>query len=149
MRLKYYGLTYVYFNKRCSHEEPFVLASQVHKCFNVQDPYDQDKHYVVKTVPRDLFIMGDEVESILSQSYENKPSEHFKGPFIPKDNGEVLLTRTDVPETVIDVPSEEFVTQQIQIEYEKEFEYETADEFEYESENYYGQEFVDEFEVRR
>ncbi|WMV18167.1 hypothetical protein MTR67_011552 [Solanum verrucosum] len=39
-----YGLTYVYFNKRCSQEEPFVLASQVHQCFYVQDPYDQDRH---------------------------------------------------------------------------------------------------------
>ena len=26
-----YGLTYFYFNKRCSQEEPFVLASQVHQ----------------------------------------------------------------------------------------------------------------------
>ena len=54
-----YGLTYVYFNKRCSQEEPFVLASQVHQCFYVQDPYDQDKHYVMKTVLRDLSYMGD------------------------------------------------------------------------------------------
>ncbi|KAH0682716.1 hypothetical protein KY285_020235 [Solanum tuberosum] len=57
-----YGLTYVYFNKRCSEEEPFVLASQVHKCFYVQDPYDQDRHYVMKTVPRDLFNLSDEFE---------------------------------------------------------------------------------------
>ena len=121
-----YGLTYVYFNKRCSQEEPFVLASQVHQCFYVQDPYDQDKHYVMKTVPRDLFNMGDEVESNLPQSYENEPAEHLKGPSMPKDNGEVLLTRTDLPETIIDVPVEEFVNQQLEVEYEDEFE----DEFE-------------------
>jgi len=30
------------------------------------------------------------------------------GSFIPEDDGEVPLVRTDVPETVIDVPSEEF-----------------------------------------
>ena len=78
-----YGLTYVYFNKRCSQEEPFVLASQVHQCFYVQDSYDQDKHYVMKTVSRDLFNMGDEVESNLPQTYENEPSEHSKGPSIP------------------------------------------------------------------
>ncbi|KAG5588093.1 hypothetical protein H5410_048527 [Solanum commersonii] len=75
------------------------------------DPYDQDRHYVMKTVPRDLFNMGDEVESNLLQSYENEPSEHLMGPSIPKDTSKVLLTRTDVPETIIDVPSEEFVTQ--------------------------------------
>ncbi|KAG5598995.1 hypothetical protein H5410_030365 [Solanum commersonii] len=90
--------------KRCSQEEPFVLGSQVHQCFYVQDPYDQDRHYVMKTVPRDLFNMGDEVESNLPQSYENEPSGHLMGPSIPKDNGDVLLTRIDVPETIIDVP---------------------------------------------
>uniref|UniRef100_M1E132 Pectate lyase n=1 Tax=Solanum tuberosum TaxID=4113 RepID=M1E132_SOLTU len=99
----------------------------------------------MKTVPRDLFNMGDQVESNLPQSYENEPSEHLMGPSIPKDNGEVLLTRTDVPETIIDVPSEEFVTQQLEVE-EEEFEDESADEFEDESENEYEDEFEDELE---
>ncbi|KAH0688879.1 hypothetical protein KY289_016237 [Solanum tuberosum] len=140
------GLTYVYFNKRCSQEKPFVLGSQVHQCFYVQDPYDEDRHYVRKTVPRDLFNMGDEVEYNLPQNYENEPSEYLMGPSIPKDNGEVLLTRTDVPETIIDVPSEEFVTQQLKVEYEEEFEDEFADEFEDESENEYEDEFENEYE---
>ena len=39
-----------------------------------------------------------------------------------KDDGEVPLVRTDIPETVIDVPSEEFDNQQLEVEYEKEFE---------------------------
>ncbi|KAH0714949.1 hypothetical protein KY284_007854 [Solanum tuberosum] len=117
-----YGLTYVYFNKRCSQEETFVLGSQ--------------------TVSRDLFNMGDEVESNLPKSYENEPSEHLMGPYIPKVNGEVLLTRTDVPETIIDVPSKEFVAQQLEVEYEEEFE----DEFEDESENKYEDESEEEFE---
>ncbi|KAK6803203.1 hypothetical protein RDI58_000987 [Solanum bulbocastanum] len=59
-----YGLTYVYFNKRYSQEEPFVLGSQVHQCFYVQDLYDQDRHYVMKTIPRDLFNMGKENKEI-------------------------------------------------------------------------------------
>ena len=58
----------------------------------------------MKTVPRDLFNMGDEVESNIPDSFENDPSEHLMGPSIPKYNGEVLLTRIDVPETIIDVP---------------------------------------------
>ncbi|TMX00771.1 hypothetical protein EJD97_000170, partial [Solanum chilense] len=87
-----YGLTYVYFNKRCSQEEPFVLASQ--------------------------------------------------SPSISKDNGEVLLTKTDIQETIIDVPVEEFFTQQLEVEYEEEFE----DVFEDESENEYEDEFSDAFE---
>ena len=96
----------------------------------------------MKTVPRDLFNMGDECESNLPQIYENEPSEHQKGPSIPKDNGEVLLTRTDLPETIIDVQVEEFINQQLEVEYEEEFE----DEFEDESENEYEDEFSDVFE---
>ncbi|KAK4707345.1 hypothetical protein R3W88_033119 [Solanum pinnatisectum] len=141
-----YGLTYVYFNKRCSQEEPFVLGSQVHQCFYVEDPYDQDRHYVMKTIPRGLFNMGDEVEYNLPQSYDNEPSEHLMGPSIPKDNGKVLLARTNAPETIIDVPSKEFVTQQLDVEYEEEFEDEFADEFEDESENEYEDESKNEYE---
>ncbi|KAG5600550.1 hypothetical protein H5410_031920 [Solanum commersonii] len=140
--LTYYGRI---IDIRCSQEEPFVLGSQVHQCFYVQDPYDQDKHYVMKTVPRDLFNMGDQVESNLPQSYENEPSEHLMGPSIPKDNGEVLLTRNDVPETIIDVPSEEFVTQQLKVE-EEEFEDESENEYEDESENELEDESEEEFE---
>ena len=111
-------------------EEPFVLGSQVHQCFYVQDPYDQDRHYVMKIVLRDLFNMSDEFESDLPQNYENELYEHLMGPWIPEDNGEVPLVRTDIPETVIDVPSEEFDTQKLEVEYEKEFEDESEEEFE-------------------
>ncbi|KAG5606467.1 hypothetical protein H5410_027959, partial [Solanum commersonii] len=45
--------------------------------------------------------------------------------------------RTDVPETIIDVPSEEFVTQQLEVEYEKEFEDESEEECENGFENKY------------
>ncbi|KAH0641979.1 hypothetical protein KY290_033581 [Solanum tuberosum] len=103
-----YGLTYVYFNKRFSQEEPFVLGSQVHQCFYVQDPYDQDRHYVMKTVPIDLFNMSDQVDSNL--------------------------------------PQKEFVTQQLEVEYEEEFEDESTDEFEDESENEYEDESENKYE---
>ncbi|KAK6782369.1 hypothetical protein RDI58_020165 [Solanum bulbocastanum] len=121
------------------------LTYYVHQCFYVQDPYDQDKHYVMKSIPRDLFNIGDQVESNLPQSYESEPSEHLMGPSIPKDNGEVLLTKTDVSETIIDVPSEEFVTQQLEVE-EEEFEDESTDEFEDEYENEYEDESENEYE---
>ena len=50
------------------------------------------------------------------------------GPSIPKYNGEVLLARTNLPETVIDVPFEEFITQQLEDEYEEKFKNEFEDE---------------------
>ncbi|XP_060211782.1 uncharacterized protein LOC132639346 [Lycium barbarum] len=110
-----YGLTYVYFNKRCYQEEPFVQASQAHQCFYVQDPYDQDKHYVMKTVPRDLFSISDQLESDAPHCYGDEPSEHSMAPSILNDNGEVVLVRSDVPETIIDVPLEGFLEQQTEI----------------------------------
>uniref|UniRef100_M1E014 Transposon protein, CACTA, En/Spm sub-class n=1 Tax=Solanum tuberosum TaxID=4113 RepID=M1E014_SOLTU len=98
------------------------------------------------TVPRDLFNMSDEFESDLPQSYENELSEHLMGPSIPEDDREVPLVRTDVPETVIDVPSKEFVTQQLEVEYEKEFEDESEEEFEDESKEECEDGFENEYE---
>ncbi|XP_049390707.1 uncharacterized protein LOC125855085 [Solanum stenotomum] len=90
--------------------------------------------------------MGDRVDSNLPQSYENEPSEHLMGPSIPKDNGEILLTRTDVPKTIIHVPLEKFVTQQLEVEYEEEFEDESTDEFKDESGNEYEDESENEYQ---
>ncbi|KAH0773686.1 hypothetical protein KY290_010823 [Solanum tuberosum] len=95
------------------------------------DPYDQDRHYVMKTVPRDLFNMSDEFESDLPQSYENELAEHLMGPSILEDDGEVPLVRTDVPETV---------------EYEKEFEDESEEECEDGFDNEYEDDSEDESE---
>ena len=50
------------------------------------------------------------------------------GPYIPKDNGEVLLIQTYVPETIIDVPLEEFGTHHVEVE-EEDFEDVSNDEF--------------------
>ncbi|XP_070025957.1 uncharacterized protein [Nicotiana sylvestris] len=103
------GLTYVYFNKKCYQEEPFILAYQAHQCFCVQDPYDQDKHYVMKTVPRDLFSISGQIESNALHCYENEPSEHLAGPSMPDDNGEVVLIRNHLQAMIIDVPPKGFL----------------------------------------
>jgi len=36
-----YEITYVYFNKKYYRNDPFVLASQVHQYFYVQDPFEK------------------------------------------------------------------------------------------------------------
>nr|XP_025670299.1 uncharacterized protein LOC112770094 [Arachis hypogaea] len=97
-----YGSSYVQFNKKCYQEEPFVLACQVHQCFYVQDPFDQNKHYVMKSIPRDLFSIGDEADVDPQAIYEKEPSDHSMGPSIPNDNGEIDLIRGDLHEVVID-----------------------------------------------
>ena len=54
-----YGLTCVCFNKKIYQNDPFVLPSQVHQCYYVQDPFDPNRHYALQTVPRDFFNIGD------------------------------------------------------------------------------------------
>ena len=73
-------------------------------------------------------------------------SEHLTRPSIPKDDGEVPLVWNDIPEIVIDVPPEEFDTQQLEVEYEKEFEDESEEEFEDESEEECEDESENEYE---
>ncbi|TMW98872.1 hypothetical protein EJD97_003371, partial [Solanum chilense] len=91
---------------------------------------------------KSLFNMSDEFESDLLQNYENELCKHLTRPSIPKNYGEVPSVRSDIQETVIVVPSEEFNSQQLEVEYEKEFEDESGEEFEDESKD----ECKDEFE---
>ncbi|KAM3340917.1 hypothetical protein P3S68_028552 [Capsicum galapagoense] len=92
----------------------------------------------MKTISRDLFNISDHVESNISESYENEPSEQFMGPSILNDKGEVVLIRNDVSEIIIDVDAEGFLDEQHEVEhdnesedmYEENYEEEFADESE-------------------
>ncbi|KAJ1390448.1 Transposase-associated domain [Sesbania bispinosa] len=86
-----YGLICVHFNKRCYQDDPFVLASQVHQCFYVQDPLNENRHYVMKTMPRDVFNMSDQLEP--------------RGINAPNDDGEFNWVGEDIPATIIEKPS--------------------------------------------
>lgn len=88
-----YGLTCVYFNKKSYQNDPFVLPSQVHQCFYVQDPLDANRQYVMKTDPRDLYSMGDLSDSMAQESYQSDPFD-----------GELNWVREDIPGTIVDKP---------------------------------------------
>lgn len=49
-----FGLTCANFMKLCYMDDPFVLASQVHQVFYVQDPSKEERRYVLQNIPRDL-----------------------------------------------------------------------------------------------
>ncbi|OIT35118.1 hypothetical protein A4A49_23161, partial [Nicotiana attenuata] len=66
----------------------------------------------MKTVPRDLFNISDQYESDVPYCYENEPYENSMSPSIPNDDGEVVLVRSDVPATIIDVPPEGYRAQE-------------------------------------
>ena len=50
-----FGLTRVNFKRLCYKDDPFILASQAHQVFYVQDPVEHDIHYAMKRTPRDLY----------------------------------------------------------------------------------------------
>ncbi|XP_025607933.1 uncharacterized protein [Arachis hypogaea] len=97
-----YGLTFLHFHKKCFQVEPFILASQAHQCFYVQDPYEHNKHYVIETVPRDLFKTSNESESEARQTHYSEQHEHITSPAIPANDRELILERTDLRPTVIE-----------------------------------------------
>ncbi len=86
-----FGLTCVYFNKRCYMDDPFVFASQVHQCFYVEDPSNANRHYVVKSVQREFLNIED-------------PPEHAVNLSSSIEICEVELVRNDIPPTVTDKP---------------------------------------------
>ncbi|KAF7821571.1 uncharacterized protein G2W53_027026 [Senna tora] len=98
-----YGMEFVHFDKRCYQEDPFVLATQIHLCFNVRGHLEENRYYVMKRVPRGLFNMGDQSDS--GQEFHwGEPSDSSSNPILPVDDGEVYLVRTDVLAIIIDQP---------------------------------------------
>jgi len=56
-----YGLTRVYFNRKCSTNDPFVLASQFHQVlFYVEDPIMKNGYYARNKVHVDLYDLEEE-----------------------------------------------------------------------------------------
>jgi len=53
----------------CCLDNPFVLASQVHQVFYVQDPIESDRHYVMQVLPRDLFVVKEETDGETGAAY--------------------------------------------------------------------------------
>ncbi|KAL4315769.1 hypothetical protein AHAS_Ahas15G0218200 [Arachis hypogaea] len=118
-----FGLSYVYFNKKCYQEEPFVLASHVNQCFYVHDPYVSDKHYVMKTIPRDLFKVSDDLESDSPKIYARKPCKPEMIQSLPNDNGKIDLVRNDLEATIIDIDPTMFAKQYCEEDEESKYEY--------------------------
>ena len=121
-----YGLTYVHFNKRCYKDDPFVLAHQVHQCFYVQDPFDENKHYVMKTIPRDLFNMNDQLDLDAQESYRNEPYDQLSRVVMPYDDDEVELMRKDMPATIFEMTQPIPSAEQDEVEYNEDSEYEES-----------------------
>ncbi|XP_049387467.1 uncharacterized protein LOC125851762 [Solanum stenotomum] len=101
-----YGLTRVYFNKLCSTEDPFVLASQVHQVFYVEDPIEKDVYYARTKVHVDLFDLEEENCPNIGETFFGEPDNDI-GPSngIPDADVDLRWSREDVPGDVIDMPT--------------------------------------------
>lgn len=79
-------------------EDPFVLASQVRQCFYIQDPFNANRNYVMKTVPRDFFFFNlqEQSESNAQQSFLSEPSDHALNLSENDENCEIQLVRNDM-----------------------------------------------------
>ncbi|XP_059301757.1 uncharacterized protein LOC132053662 [Lycium ferocissimum] len=99
-----YGLTRVYFNKLCSKDDPFVLASQVHQVFYVADPVEKDVYYARNKVPVDLYDLEKENCPNIGDTFWREPNDDI-GPSTRLDDGDVRWSREDVPADVVDIPS--------------------------------------------
>ncbi|CAL1395493.1 unnamed protein product [Linum trigynum] len=102
-----YGLIRVNFRRLKYQNDPFVMADQVNQGFYVQDPVQQDWHYFMETLPRDLFDM--KVDSSLGEFVSSSAASRVGNlePTLPIDNTEELQwARDDVEGIFVEIPEE-------------------------------------------
>ncbi|KAK6796184.1 hypothetical protein RDI58_003885 [Solanum bulbocastanum] len=100
-----YGLTRVYFNKLQSTDDPFVLVSEVHQVFYVEDPIEKDVHYARNKVPVDLYDLEEETCPNIGDTFWRDASEDI-GPSDRLSNVDMRWSREYIPVYVVDIPSD-------------------------------------------
>ncbi|XP_019233202.1 PREDICTED: uncharacterized protein LOC109213820 [Nicotiana attenuata] len=120
-----YGLTRVYFNKLCSTDDSFVLASQVYQVFYVADPIDEDVYYARKKVPIDLYDLEEGNCPNIEDTFWREPNDDI-GSSSGLLDVDVRWSREDVPVDIVDIPSYAQCSQDTNIETSEEEEDENA-----------------------
>ncbi|KAM3248017.1 putative protein isoform X1 [Capsicum annuum] len=110
-----YGLTPVYFNRLCSTDDLFVLASQVHQVFYVEDPVEKGVYYSRNKVPIDLYDLVEENSPNIGETFLREPNDEI-GSSSRLYNEGIRCSREDVPINVVYMPSNEQVLQDNTIE---------------------------------
>ncbi|XP_019253852.1 PREDICTED: uncharacterized protein LOC109232540 [Nicotiana attenuata] len=98
-----YGLTRVNFNRLCSTDDPFVLASQVHQVFYVEDPNEENIYYARTKIPVDLYDLEEENCPNIGDKFWSELDDDF-GSSNRLPDGDVVWSREDVPGDVVDMP---------------------------------------------
>ncbi|KAF7841753.1 uncharacterized protein G2W53_004051 [Senna tora] len=105
--------------------------------FYVGDHSDENRYFVMKTVPRDLFNMGEQLDDC-QDFHWGKPYDSSSNPALPTDDGEVDVVRRDVPAIVIDQPLPTLYDQSQDIDYEENSDSDDSDEDYMDKENEQG-----------
>ncbi|XP_035834064.1 uncharacterized protein LOC118482611 [Helianthus annuus] len=98
-----YGLTCVNMKKLCYSDDPFVMPSQVKQVFYIPDPIVNGLHYVVDTVPREVYDFDEESNETDDGSYWCEPNEDRLGYYTQASVQETRLSREDIPPLMVDV----------------------------------------------
>ncbi|XP_070003906.1 uncharacterized protein [Nicotiana sylvestris] len=99
-----YELTRVYFNRLCSRDDPFVLASQVYQVFYVEDPTEKDVYYARSKVPVDLYDLEKENCPNIGDTFWREPNNDISSSSRLLDV-DIRWSREDVPVDIIYTPS--------------------------------------------
>ncbi|KAK6796469.1 hypothetical protein RDI58_004170 [Solanum bulbocastanum] len=97
-----YGLTRVYFNKKCSTNDPFVLTSQVHQVFYVEDLIEQNVYYARHKVPVDLYDLEEDNCPNIEESFWRETNDDI-GSLEKVLDVDVRWSREDLPIDIIDL----------------------------------------------
>ncbi|KAH0722325.1 hypothetical protein KY290_005006 [Solanum tuberosum] len=85
-------------------DNPFVLASQVHQVFYVEDPIEKNVYYARNKVPVDLYDLEEESCPNIEETFWREPNDDI-GSSERLLDVDVRWSREDLPVDIIDVPS--------------------------------------------
>ncbi|XP_076906697.1 uncharacterized protein LOC143562903 [Bidens hawaiensis] len=97
-----YGLICINLKKLCYSDDPFVMPSQVKQVFYAPDPIIDGLHYVLNTIPRDVYDFDEEINEADGGSYWCDPDVDRLGSFAQASDQETCLLREDIPPLKID-----------------------------------------------
>ena len=100
-----YGLTCVNFNKLCYSDDPFVLASQVHQVFYVEDSIKEGLHYVMKKVPADLYNLQVHNCSNIQETFWGELNDSSSDTYVVFNDDPIRWTREDAFAETLQLPT--------------------------------------------
>lgn len=99
-----YGLTHIYLNRLCSTDDPFVLASQVHQVFYVEDPVEKGVYYSRNKVPIDVYDLVEKNSPNIGETFWREPNDEI-GSLSRLNNADIRWSRDDVPINIVHMSS--------------------------------------------